>query len=175
MWRDRKPTDREVKAVTSLQAAFRGHLVRKILNASKAGKQLRAQTHTQNILYQLKYEQNDAQKHKVVCVSLVDYHIFSGHTHTHNTKHLVLHSRCDLACWRISSSWAATQICIDEIATLTNEPWRMEANHIGNTQRKHAHHTHVQTTFQNHQLTFISDGERKMGKRRQGKQEVDTF
>ncbi|XP_030576721.1 LOW QUALITY PROTEIN: androglobin [Archocentrus centrarchus] len=35
MWRDRRPTDREVKAVTILQAGFRGHLVRKILNASK--------------------------------------------------------------------------------------------------------------------------------------------
>nr|XP_004541797.1 androglobin isoform X6 [Maylandia zebra] len=37
MWRDREPTDREVKAVTVLQAGFRGHLVREILDASKPG------------------------------------------------------------------------------------------------------------------------------------------
>ncbi|XP_025998332.1 androglobin isoform X3 [Astatotilapia calliptera] len=37
MWRDREPTDREVKAVTILQAGFRGHLVREILDASKPG------------------------------------------------------------------------------------------------------------------------------------------
>ncbi|KAM7395355.1 hypothetical protein PAMA_006897 [Pampus argenteus] len=36
-WRDRHPTDKEVKAVTVLQAGFRGHLVREILNASKPG------------------------------------------------------------------------------------------------------------------------------------------
>ncbi|XP_005454715.1 androglobin isoform X1 [Oreochromis niloticus] len=37
MWSDREPTDREVKAVTILQAGFRGHLVREILDASKPG------------------------------------------------------------------------------------------------------------------------------------------
>lgn len=36
-WRDREATDREVKAVTTLQAGFKGHLVREILNASKPG------------------------------------------------------------------------------------------------------------------------------------------
>ncbi|XP_023262820.1 androglobin [Seriola lalandi dorsalis] len=36
-WRDRQPTDKEVKAATVLQAGFRGHLVREILNASKPG------------------------------------------------------------------------------------------------------------------------------------------
>ncbi|TDH00464.1 hypothetical protein EPR50_G00188540 [Perca flavescens] len=36
-WRDREPTDREVKAVTILQAGFKGHLVREIFNASKPG------------------------------------------------------------------------------------------------------------------------------------------
>ncbi|XP_035534773.1 androglobin [Morone saxatilis] len=35
--RDREPTDREVKAVTTLQAGFKGHLVREIFNASKPG------------------------------------------------------------------------------------------------------------------------------------------
>ncbi|XP_059212705.1 androglobin isoform X2 [Centropristis striata] len=36
-WRDREPTDREVKAVTVLQAGFKGHLVRETFNASKPG------------------------------------------------------------------------------------------------------------------------------------------
>ncbi|XP_040015836.2 androglobin isoform X2 [Gasterosteus aculeatus] len=36
-WSDREPTDGEVKAAVVLQAAFRGHLARKILNASKSG------------------------------------------------------------------------------------------------------------------------------------------
>ncbi|XP_078130170.1 androglobin isoform X2 [Sander vitreus] len=36
-WKDREPTDREVKAVTILQAGFKGHLVREIFNASKPG------------------------------------------------------------------------------------------------------------------------------------------
>ncbi|XP_018528148.1 androglobin isoform X1 [Lates calcarifer] len=36
-WRDRQATDKEVKAVTILQAGFRGHLVREILNSSKPG------------------------------------------------------------------------------------------------------------------------------------------
>ncbi|XP_029352950.1 androglobin [Echeneis naucrates] len=36
-WKDRQPTDKEVKAVTTLQARFKGHLVRQILNASKPG------------------------------------------------------------------------------------------------------------------------------------------
>lgn len=46
MWRDREPTDREVKAVTVLQAGFRGHLVREILDASKPGKQLNVHART---------------------------------------------------------------------------------------------------------------------------------
>ncbi|KAK5852926.1 hypothetical protein PBY51_006757 [Eleginops maclovinus] len=37
-WGDREPTDREVKAVTILQAGFKGHLVREIINASKPGR-----------------------------------------------------------------------------------------------------------------------------------------
>ncbi|XP_032398208.1 androglobin isoform X2 [Etheostoma spectabile] len=36
-WRDREPTDREIKGVTILQAGFKGHLVREIFNASKPG------------------------------------------------------------------------------------------------------------------------------------------
>ncbi|XP_068580725.1 androglobin isoform X1 [Cebidichthys violaceus] len=36
-WRDREPTHSEVEAVTVLQAAFKGRLVREILNASKPG------------------------------------------------------------------------------------------------------------------------------------------
>ncbi|CAK6961915.1 LOW QUALITY PROTEIN: androglobin [Scomber scombrus] len=36
-WRDRQPTVKEVKAVTILQAGFKGHLGREILNASKPG------------------------------------------------------------------------------------------------------------------------------------------
>ncbi|KAM3603045.1 uncharacterized protein V6R79_015736 [Siganus canaliculatus] len=36
-WRDRRPTCKEVKAVITLQAGFKGHLVRKICSASKAG------------------------------------------------------------------------------------------------------------------------------------------
>ncbi|KAM6906786.1 androglobin [Lycodopsis pacificus] len=36
-WSDREPTDGEVKAVTILQAAFKGRFVREILNASKPG------------------------------------------------------------------------------------------------------------------------------------------
>ncbi|XP_026196445.1 androglobin [Anabas testudineus] len=36
-WIDRQPTDKEVKAVTILQAGFKGHLVREILKASKPG------------------------------------------------------------------------------------------------------------------------------------------
>lgn len=37
-WSDRKPTDTEVKAAATLQAAVKGHLARRILNASKPGK-----------------------------------------------------------------------------------------------------------------------------------------
>lgn len=47
-WRDREPTDREVKAVTTLQAGFKGHLVREIFNASKPGKH--TDTHIENVL-----------------------------------------------------------------------------------------------------------------------------
>ncbi|XP_073348559.1 androglobin [Pagrus major] len=36
-WRNRQPTDREVKAVTTLQAGFKGHMVREIFSASKPG------------------------------------------------------------------------------------------------------------------------------------------
>ncbi|XP_074542110.1 androglobin [Halichoeres trimaculatus] len=36
-WREREPTDSEVKAVTALQAGFKGHLVREVLSASKPG------------------------------------------------------------------------------------------------------------------------------------------
>ncbi|KAM9354979.1 LOW QUALITY PROTEIN: androglobin [Pholidichthys leucotaenia] len=36
-WRDRQPTDQEVIAVIVLQAGFKGHLVREVLNASKPG------------------------------------------------------------------------------------------------------------------------------------------
>ncbi|XP_078029942.1 androglobin [Epinephelus lanceolatus] len=36
-WRDREPTDSEVKAATILQAGFKGHLVREIFHASKPG------------------------------------------------------------------------------------------------------------------------------------------
>nr|XP_019953171.1 PREDICTED: androglobin [Paralichthys olivaceus] len=36
-WRDRQPSNKEVKAVTVLQAGFKGHLVREILKASKPG------------------------------------------------------------------------------------------------------------------------------------------
>ncbi|XP_029984092.1 androglobin [Sphaeramia orbicularis] len=36
-WKNRQPTDKEVQAVTTLQAGFKGHLVREILNASKPG------------------------------------------------------------------------------------------------------------------------------------------
>ncbi|KAM9704107.1 androglobin [Menidia menidia] len=37
IWQNRQPTAKEVQAVTILQAAFRGHLVRDILEASKPG------------------------------------------------------------------------------------------------------------------------------------------
>ncbi|XP_029966667.1 androglobin [Salarias fasciatus] len=37
IWSEKPPTDREVKAVTTLQAGLKGHLVRKVLNASKPG------------------------------------------------------------------------------------------------------------------------------------------
>ncbi|XP_030260251.1 androglobin isoform X3 [Sparus aurata] len=36
-WRDRQPTDKEVKAVTTLQAGFKGHMVREIFSALKPG------------------------------------------------------------------------------------------------------------------------------------------
>lgn len=36
-WRDRQPTDTEVKAVTTLQAAVKGRLVRGIVSACKPG------------------------------------------------------------------------------------------------------------------------------------------
>ncbi|KAM7367866.1 hypothetical protein PAMP_014135 [Pampus punctatissimus] len=61
-WRDRQPTDKEVKAVTVLQAGFRGHLVREILNASKPG--TKENLSASKILFNtwLKVE-SDAEKH----------------------------------------------------------------------------------------------------------------
>lgn len=45
-WRDRQPTDKEVKAVTTLQAGFKGHMVREIFSALKPGRQ---PVHTQKM------------------------------------------------------------------------------------------------------------------------------
>ncbi|XP_047429782.1 androglobin isoform X2 [Mugil cephalus] len=62
MWRDRQPTDREVKAVTTLQAAFKGHFVREILNASKPG--TKENLSVSNILSQMwPVIETDADKH----------------------------------------------------------------------------------------------------------------
>ncbi|XP_068433477.1 androglobin isoform X3 [Clinocottus analis] len=61
-WRNRAPTDREFKAATILQAAFKGHLVREILNASKPGtkEKLRA---SQILLDMWPKVESDAEKH----------------------------------------------------------------------------------------------------------------
>ncbi|XP_040920516.1 androglobin [Toxotes jaculatrix] len=63
-WRDRQPSDREVKAVTVLQAGFKGHLAREILNASKPG--TKENLSASKILYDMwpKIE-SDADKHAV--------------------------------------------------------------------------------------------------------------
>ncbi|XP_069014313.1 androglobin isoform X3 [Embiotoca jacksoni] len=62
IWRDRQPTDKEVEAVTILQAGFKGHLVREVLNASKPG--TKENLSAAKILLQmwLKIE-SDADKH----------------------------------------------------------------------------------------------------------------
>uniref|UniRef100_UPI0037E8966F androglobin n=1 Tax=Semicossyphus pulcher TaxID=241346 RepID=UPI0037E8966F len=61
-WRDRRPTDREVKAVTVLQAGFKGHVVREVLNASKPGTE--KNLHVSQILSDMWQKvESDAGKH----------------------------------------------------------------------------------------------------------------
>ncbi|XP_056284677.1 androglobin isoform X2 [Pseudoliparis swirei] len=71
--RDKEPTDREVKAVTVLQAAFKGHLVREILNASKPG--TKEQLSASKILLDMwpKIE-SDAEKHAALLLRYIIDH-----------------------------------------------------------------------------------------------------
>uniref|UniRef100_A0A3Q3Q4K9 Globin domain-containing protein n=1 Tax=Monopterus albus TaxID=43700 RepID=A0A3Q3Q4K9_MONAL len=72
-WRGRQPTDEEVKAVTILQAGFKGHLVREILNASKPG--LKENITASKILLDMwpKVE-SDADKHAVFLLRYIIDH-----------------------------------------------------------------------------------------------------
>ncbi|XP_071335416.1 androglobin isoform X2 [Trachinotus anak] len=72
-WRDRLPTDKEVKAVTILQAGFRGHLVREILNASKSGTQKNLRASKILLDMWLKIE-SDADKHAVFLLRYIIDH-----------------------------------------------------------------------------------------------------
>ncbi|XP_019110501.2 androglobin isoform X3 [Larimichthys crocea] len=61
-WRDRKPTDKEIEAVTTLQAGFKGHLVRQIFNATKPGTKENLST-SKILLDTWTKVQSDAEKH----------------------------------------------------------------------------------------------------------------
>ncbi|KAG8011319.1 Androglobin [Nibea albiflora] len=61
-WRDRKPTDKEIEAVTTLQSGFKGHFVRQIFNATKPG--TKENLSTSKILLDMWTKvQSDAEKH----------------------------------------------------------------------------------------------------------------
>ncbi|KAG7239189.1 hypothetical protein INR49_029940 [Caranx melampygus] len=72
-WRDRQPTLKEVKAATILQAGFKGHLVREIINASKPG--TKENLITSKILKDMwpKIE-SDADKHAVLLLRFIIDH-----------------------------------------------------------------------------------------------------
>ncbi|CAJ1078450.1 androglobin isoform X2 [Xyrichtys novacula] len=72
-WREREPTDQEVKAVTTLQAGFKGHLVREVLNASKPGtkKNLRASQILSDMWPKV---ESDAEKHAVFILGYIIGH-----------------------------------------------------------------------------------------------------
>ncbi|KAM9339252.1 androglobin [Symphorus nematophorus] len=72
-WRDRAPADREIKAVTTLQAGFKGHLVREIFNASKPG--TKENLSASKILSDMwpKVE-SDAEKHSAILLRYIIDH-----------------------------------------------------------------------------------------------------
>ncbi|XP_034555079.1 androglobin isoform X2 [Notolabrus celidotus] len=61
-WREREPTDREVQAVTTLQAGFKGHLVREVLNSTKPGTKANLQA-SQILLDMWPKVESEAEKH----------------------------------------------------------------------------------------------------------------
>ncbi|XP_026174868.1 androglobin isoform X2 [Mastacembelus armatus] len=72
-WKDRKPTDEEVKAVTLLQAGFKGHLVREILKASKPG--MKENLSASKILSHMwQTVESDAEKHAVFLLRYIIDH-----------------------------------------------------------------------------------------------------
>ncbi|XP_070782313.1 androglobin [Enoplosus armatus] len=72
-WRHREPTDREVKAATILQAAFRRHLMREIFNASKAG--TKENLHASKILFDMWPKvDSDAEKHAALLLRYITDH-----------------------------------------------------------------------------------------------------
>ncbi|KAG7508708.1 androglobin isoform X2 [Solea senegalensis] len=69
-WRDRQPSDVEVKAVTILQAGFRRHLVREILTASKPG--TKENLRTSKVLFDMWSKvETDADKHAIFLLRYV--------------------------------------------------------------------------------------------------------
>ncbi|XP_029318550.1 androglobin isoform X2 [Cottoperca gobio] len=72
-WRDREPTEREVKAVTILQAGFKGHFVREIFNASKPGTKENLSASKILLDMWLKVE-SDAEKHAAILLRFIIDH-----------------------------------------------------------------------------------------------------
>ncbi|XP_028996143.1 androglobin isoform X2 [Betta splendens] len=72
-WRERKPTDEEVKAVTTIQAGFRGRLVREILKASEPG--TKENLSASKILVDMWQKvESDAEKHAIFLLRYVVEH-----------------------------------------------------------------------------------------------------
>ncbi|KAL6095949.1 adgb [Pungitius sinensis] len=69
-WSDRKPADSEVKAAIVLQAAFKGHTARKILNASKPGTKEKL-TASKIFLDMWPKVESDAEKHAALLLSYI--------------------------------------------------------------------------------------------------------
>ncbi|KAM8832398.1 androglobin isoform 2-T2 [Spinachia spinachia] len=69
-WRDREPADGEVKAATVLQAAFKGHSARKILNASKSGTKEKL-TASKIFLDMWPKVESDAEKHAALLLRYI--------------------------------------------------------------------------------------------------------
>ncbi|XP_065820158.1 androglobin isoform X1 [Labrus bergylta] len=72
-WREREPTDREVKAVITLQAGFKGHLVREVLNASKPGTKKNLQA-SQILLDMWSKVESDAEKYAAFLLRFIIEH-----------------------------------------------------------------------------------------------------
>uniref|UniRef100_UPI003AB0B0BB androglobin n=1 Tax=Centroberyx gerrardi TaxID=166262 RepID=UPI003AB0B0BB len=72
-WGDRQPTDKEIQAVTVLQAGFKGHLAREVLNASKPGTKENVRA-SKTLLDMWLSVESDAEKHALFLLRCILSH-----------------------------------------------------------------------------------------------------